>query len=124
MVESKQLKLFRLLVDKTLKDELDWERTIDEGVYQVPLAGYVIQVRAVSSEHGGPDEADYVVKVIDQNGIVMDSFSDAEVASDITNNDRTQFYRSVSEMFNRVRRRAIGADQAIDSILEELSRPA
>jgi hypothetical protein len=123
MPDSSRVELLRALVANTSKGLLRWEATPTEGQFQVALSEYTLTARQIPSENGVPDENDYLFSIFNSEGQMVDSFSDVHVASESFDSPdaRAGFYRAITDFYCKARSSALGVDQAISSILQELN---
>lgn len=110
-------KLTTLLVElakRTRNGSFAWERTAVDGVYQASFPRYSVQISTRSTPAGSDD---YVVKILNSEGTVIEQAADADFANRLQNASPL-----MSEMYNTARRQALRVDEAIDDILGELSK--
>jgi hypothetical protein len=104
------------LRDRTTEGKVSWERTADEGVYQVSFPNYTVRI---FSRPAGEEEFEYVVQIVDQEGTVVEEATNGDLAAAATAG-RSSAYRLMGDLFKQARRKAMGVDQALDAIMESL----
>jgi hypothetical protein len=108
--------LAQRLSEKTRDNELDWEPTASSDVYQTTLGSYVVKISHVERH---PEEGDLIViEILNGEGTVIEKFDDEDMATML--GSQKQAWNFMEELYNTARRRALGTEQAIDSILEAL----
>jgi hypothetical protein len=128
MASKKYGSLVRRLVDKTNRNELGWRESPMPEVYQVSFSRYSLKISEVQEAR----QDSYVISVLNSDGTVIDSFSDADldVKPDQLGLIRTEFSNQLTvnipfsallrDLYQKARRQALGADKALDEILNEL----
>lgn len=71
---SKYAQIVDRLVKKTEKGELDWKETANKEAFQVAFPNYSLLFSQESAR--GSSAPDYVVSIINAEGVVVDRFSD------------------------------------------------
>ena len=109
--------LVQKLNERTIAGQVNWERTAEEGVYQASFPNY--SVRLFTRERRG--ERDYIIQIVDQDGTVVEDSSDVDLArvSGLGLPDTFDFMRG---LYNIARRKAMGVDQALDTLMEILDK--
>src|SRR5690242_4228346 len=115
MATSKYVQVVNRLIDKTSKNELEWKETADGNGYQVAFPEYSLVLRE--------EDVDYIIYIINSEGVVVDQFSDVDLDRDegLTGAD-LRYYPLMKDLFYSARRQALGVDRALDAILKELGR--
>ena len=119
MITNSQLKLARLIFDKTHAGLLPWESSPAADTYQCALPNGVIRVAHYS------DSRMYIsLEIIDDRGRVVDSFTD----DDLTESNYPPFngagwYSTFNEIFELARRTALGAEQVLSKLIDDLENP-
>jgi hypothetical protein len=111
--EEKLLKLVQRLLDKTKAGETKWEETVWPDSFQTSFPNNVVRIS--KNENGAV--TDYVISVLNEVGTAIESADDAELSKAFP---RAEVYRIMSELYGIARRRALGVDAALDSLLSEL----
>jgi hypothetical protein len=107
------------LKDRTDEGRVNWEPTIEEGVYQAAFPNYVVKI-STRPNHQNPDEVDIWIAIINIVGTVIEEFADITLAG-------TGFrepYALMQDLYRLARRRAMGLDKALDDILASLGPAA
>ncbi len=116
MSYEKQSKLAKRLYEKTVEGGVDWKSTITSDVFQVSFKNFTVQI--VPDE---PEPADYSIRIINDSGEVTDSFSDEEMDKLAPfEAPLSSWYLALKDMHERARRYVLGADRALDEILNEI----
>lgn len=111
MSEYRQWNLILRLFKRTKSESIDWDVLGDENdVFVTGLADYAVSLSKSSSNV-------YRVEIIDDDGRIVDSFSSASID---TPKAKTPAYTILREMYELARRQALGADKALDDILNAL----
>ena len=112
---DKQAELVSRLYKSTVDGKLDWKPAVREGAFQVSFPTYTVVLAA--------DGADYYIEIINDNGDSIENFSDMDLTkgSDISGQINSSWFATMREMEVMARRRALGADKALDDLLRELS---
>jgi hypothetical protein len=113
---EKYQKLVERLVHKTDAHELDWKEkeTAEPDSFQVSFANYSIILSELYPRGG--DTPDYIVSILNSEGTLIEPFSDVFMLN-ATGGD---YYSILSGLYRDARRKALGVDNALDEILNEL----
>lgn len=117
--EQKYRRLVDLLVKRTAARTAKWEPTVEDGVFQISLPDFSVQISKREDREGSTD---VVFNIVDQWGTKIDAFTDSEVGSSINVNERSGFYENMLRLYTDARRTALGVDSALDKLLEELGK--
>ena len=117
MSENRLVTLLQVLHKKTIERKVDWEPTARDGSFQAAFSTHVITLRSQHSQHE-PDELDYVFSIVNDDGNTIESIDDVQLSNAI--GDVGSGYKLMKEMHALARRIALGAEDAIDSLLKEL----
>lgn len=112
MAHEKVGAILNMLSVRTQSGKIDWQQTAQEGVYQVSLPKYTVQIYTRPSEH--PDAYDYVLAIRNDVGAVIEEVADVEF------DDAAATYQLMRKMYDAARSKALGVDAALDEILLEL----
>jgi hypothetical protein len=107
MSTQKLAELVTRLIRLTDQDRIEWTLGPDERSVMAAFPSYGVSLR----EHG----SDFVIDIYNQQGNIIESIRDPEVAPWIPNS-----FQLMRSMYASARRRALGIDQAIDTLLDEL----
>ncbi|SRR6266404_7848748 len=113
MAYEKYQRLVQKLLERTDKNELQWKETASPETFQVSFSNYSL---TLSEQTSGSGPSDFVVTIINSAGDLVDSFSDVL----LDEGHGATYYRSMGELHQKARRQALGVDQAIDEILDDL----
>jgi hypothetical protein len=114
MSNPKLLSLFQRLYARTQANDVSWEATETEGVYQVSFSQNTVRIffRA-SRKH--PGNAEYILTVHNSLGTVI-----AEVTDESSSDELQDAYALFKQLYEMARGKALGIDDTIDSILDDL----
>ena len=109
MAKERLSEIVKLLIENSKAGIIRWEKTSSKGNFQTSFSKYSMVIEGPPS---GP-----TLMVYDEEGDVVEDLSstDAYVAN-ITD--------EIRELYELARRNALGADQALDEILNILRRPS
>jgi hypothetical protein len=114
MAQSKIVRLVISLAEKTDRNELQWEPTAEEEVFQVSFPHYSVQIRLVENfASATPDGVLIVIR--NKEGLVIDQVSDVDLQK-----EWSEAYSVMSGIYGKARRKALGVDKALDELLKEL----
>lgn len=105
------------LLGLTKNNELVWETTETEEVFQVSFANSSIKLsyRPTVEEDTEDDDIDYVVTVLNNSGLVVEEVSDIELRDYMTDS-----FDKLDELYELARGYALGTEQILDSLIDEL----
>ena len=114
MANEKYAQLIKKLVQATSAGTIQWEPTATEEVYQAAFPSYGVRIWRDRQNEG----EDIVLSIINSDGYSIDEVRDSSFAG--RELGPQQPYRVMLDLFQAARRRALGAEQAIDSILKDI----
>ncbi len=108
--------LLKRLDDKAA--ELEWQVTVDERSFQTTVSQYALRISEQPPDDPDPESApDYILSVYNQQGDVIESVSDVELAAF----DRdSKAFQTMKKIYKIARSAALGLDRALDSIIDAL----
>lgn len=104
------------LVRETEAGRIKWLPTAEEDIYQASFPKYSVQLSIQGNPTNGGITDDVVVSVRNNEGAVLDRFADTDVPRELLADP----YRTMYDLYVRARRQALGADKAIDDLLQIL----
>ncbi|HLL75458.1 MAG TPA: hypothetical protein VK421_09330 [Pyrinomonadaceae bacterium] len=115
MASTKLNQLIDLLYERTQKGQVNWESTPDEDAFVVHFSELSLSIRSGYDEDG--DEF-VSISLRNQNGRVIDNdyFWDAMT--------ETGAWDKAFSLYSAAKRKALGVDEALDRILDELKTNA
>lgn len=119
---SKQLTLIRQLIELTKRGELKWGKTSERDTFGVAFPNYAIRV---SSSRTNLDTGMYALRTYDGSGSVTVEITGRHPGFIALPGDTSPdgVRQGLAELYNEVRRVAeTPEDQAIDDVLNEISR--
>lgn len=111
---DKQFRMIQLLLQHTRIGGIDWKPTPNNETISVSFDKASLLLTRLPSRQTA-ETYDYRVRIVGSTGDVVEEFKDV----DFENRTR-EAYVSMGELFELGRRKALGADDAVDAILEEL----
>lgn len=102
---------------QTIDGKLEWEQTDREGAFQTSFPNSSIRISVRPSESLLSFQNDYVISIYNSSGILIESASDVDIKNELDNS-----YNLMKEMHETARGYALGVEQALDSIISELSK--
>jgi hypothetical protein len=113
MSDERIVRLVKRLHDSTQKKKISWEPAPEYKAFIASFPRYSIRIE----EQG----LDYVIRIINDEGLVVDNFSDEDLVEQFRDaSPEHGWSKFMSEIYDMARRQALDADEAIDAILEEL----
>jgi hypothetical protein len=118
---KKQAALVEKLIERSEADLIDWKPTVDDSAFQVSFKNYTIRLSSkYRRDESGDYVTDYIVELLNEEGAVADRFSDTDLMQDAELRERATWWKDMGRLFEKARRSALGADKALDSVLQEL----
>ncbi len=108
--------LVQKLASRTTEGKVEWERTAEDGTYQVSFPNYSIHIFTREGESNQPD---VIVQILDDSGDIVEEVSDVDLKGKL-GIDASKAFILMNEMYKTARRRARGVDQALQSIMKAL----
>jgi len=105
MAEPKLIEIARLLLENTATGGVRWEKTATKGEFQTSFADYAIMIRGPSSEPS--------LYLSDEDGDIVEELTSYDVY-------KLEAENLLGPLYEAARRRALGADEALDQILSIL----
>jgi len=102
----------------TEKGKLEWEKTEKADVFQLAFPNFTIRISKRPSEVEPED--DYIISVIDSEGVEIESMSDVDLKSIYTLPGEA--YRMMKYIWESARGYALGVEQTLDIIIKELEK--
>lgn len=112
--------LTETLIDRTKKKQILWEISADDGVYQSKLGKHIVQIYV--SYKADASIPDYNISLINEDGQLLDRFSDPDLAG-FKPSKYDGFFSAMGDLYAMAGSQATGADNAIDDILSFLTEP-
>ena len=112
--DEKLLALLKRIYDKTLQGELRWEPTANGAAFTVAFARFSLSLQRL---YEASEDSEYILlRISNDHGQTIDELPEGKAV-------RIGF-RSMSELYERARRIAMGFDEALDELLTELGESA
>jgi hypothetical protein len=102
------------LLAKTESGKIKWQDTVEPNTFQVSFPNYsIILGHRILMQHAArPGIPTYEVSILNAEEKNVDSFTDQNLGGG--------YQQRIAELFQKVRRQALGADKALDEILNAL----
>ena len=117
-IEEKLWNLVTRLLQKTRLGELNWEATAERTVYQLSFPKYTVRLWEAASQQD-VEANDFVIAVYNEMGKQIEKASDVALA-DATGSSDVSAFQAMKELHDLARHRALGVDDALDSLLSSL----
>jgi hypothetical protein len=117
MTDTRYLTLVTLLHRRSREGKIAWQETKEDGVYQATFGNLTLEVRA-QSDRDYPEAPDYFVRILNDQGRLVEEFSNAELRE--LNREPSESYQLLQELYTSARRTAMGVEEALHNLLEEL----
>jgi len=111
---EKEAEFVRRLHARTANGDITWYKTDTDGVFQVQLQDYLVQVNQRWADENGDSVYTYVT-VFNNEGGLIDSFNDNMLLESEALGADASFL--MSELFENARRIAMGMEQALDDLI-------
>lgn len=118
MADRKLLTLVDRLHRKTLAGQVPWTETTSQNEYAANFSGLSLSIKTLF-DPDWPDKPDYVVKILNTEGRLVEEFSNVELSTLVTDAEPHP-YKLLEEIYRGARRIAMGVDNALDLLLNEL----
>lgn len=104
---------------RTDEGKLRWEQTATKGVFLTSLSDFSIEVAKADPEAEAED-AEFAFTIFNKDGDDVESFTDDDLST-LTPAEKDRTYRKLMrDIYAKARRDALGAEEAVDSLLEIL----
>ena len=112
---SKMVYFVQKLYRKTDAGSVQWEEDEVEGIYQVVFPEYTVRIWLQFQDGYGPGSEDYVLGIFNARGLKIEEVSDVDLAEDLSDS-----YEALKHLYQAARRKEMGVDKALDSLLSSL----
>lgn len=119
MISPKMKELINRLHGLTKAQNISWQETETDGVYQISFPTYSVSLsrrRSPNSEHA---EWDYWISIYNSDGKLIDEASDGDLHLDFPGRIPSAL-DIMSELYDMARRSAMGVENVIQEILSQL----
>lgn len=115
MSESKNAALIQRLHARTKEGKILWERTIDEGVFRATVGATSVSLVPDKTPDGWGNYVDTtLLRIFNDEGSVIEEISSDSVG-------KREFADLLQELYELARRQAMGVDQILDKLLDQLN---
>ncbi|WP_342249340.1 hypothetical protein [Sphingomonas sp. OTU376] len=116
-LKEKYQTLVRRLFEKTMSGDVDWEIGFNNDLY-CTLSGRYVYLKYTRDADGEPLE---ILELKDSSDQIVDSFNDTDITDMVDGYEGiANYYQLMSVLRRSARRKAVGADKALDDILRGL----
>lgn len=112
MSDEKIIEIIKRIYNKTNEGLIEWEPTERSIDYQVSFSNYSIRMSIATRSDG---DYDYIIKIINDYGDIIEEVNDEDIANSLPDS-----YEIMKSIYELARRKAMGVDNALDSILKDL----
>jgi hypothetical protein len=116
MAMEKQQKLVKRLLERTRMRELEWKESVDGESFLVSFKDNSVGIRKLEKK----SSIDYEIALFNDEGRVVDTFTDPELDATSLNPDDHQWYGIMKDLHEIARRTALGSEKVLDEILDEI----
>jgi hypothetical protein len=109
--------LVTALLESTMQDNVKWNTTVNSDTFETSFPEYTAQITATERYDDSEMVTDYIMRIYNNEGALVDEFSDVEVAQE---NSGFTAYQLMKDLYQRARRSSLGSDKAIKDILHYL----
>lgn len=115
MSYKKIANIIEKIYEKTTENTVQWEETETSDIFQVSFSNYALRIskKQLSQDI---DDCDFMIEVINTLGETIEYVKDEDISSLIENS-----YYKMKLTYESARKKALGVDDALDSILNELN---
>ena len=108
--------LVKKLADLTRQGKIKWEDTIDSGIFQYTMRSSTIKISQVLSRENDY-ASDIKIEIFNKNGDYIEDVTDEDIKDLLP-----KAYDTMLEMYENARRQAMGVEDILDDIFEELPK--
>ncbi|WP_420405370.1 hypothetical protein [Nisaea sp.] len=119
MISEKLGEMVVRLKQRTEEGKVDWEETSTRGRFQTTLNDHSLVIAEQENEDD-PAVTDYCITIFNRDGDDIECFTDSDLA-EVPEANADETYRAMMKGIHAIaRRKALGAEEAVDAILEVL----
>ena len=120
---GKALALVQRLHARTSEGKVDWEPAAAENRFEVRLGRFVLALTEIFDPEY-PDQPDFELKIVDEKNTTIEQITNAMLRplEDSLTEDRLGPYALMVSTFAMARRKALGVDNVLDTILQDLAK--
>ncbi len=132
MTDLRIWKLLERLYSLTVNESLEWELVRPDifalgrepEAVRAQLGRYAVVVQPTPDPEN-PQDPDYQFEIFGETGLKIEGFSNIDLAAQPDRHiaQGVTAYGAMKEIYRLARRRAVGADKALDEILDFLDEP-
>jgi len=117
MALDKRAILLARIIDATQNGTIDWQKDSSRNSFVASFSTYSVRIRSEPDPNSPED--DYNLAIIDGFGDVVEEFDH----SPLVDNGIRDAYSQLKKLHEMARRRAMGVETALDSLIKEISSP-
>jgi hypothetical protein len=117
--EEKLWQLVQRLAEKTAQGAVVWEATAAQNTFQTSFPQY--SVRIIELDQPDYRYPAYMLEMLDGNGNVIERVNDVDILQAVPNLGG-EVLKTMQDLYRTARRRALGVETALDSLLSELEK--
>ncbi|MBO6561278.1 MAG: hypothetical protein JJ959_12115 [Nisaea sp.] len=121
MISEKLGEMVARLKQRTEEGKVDWEETSTRGRFQTTLNDHSLVIAEQENEDD-PEVMDYCVTIYNRDGDDIECFTDRDLGEVPEANAEETYRAMMKEIHAMARRKALGAEEAVDAILEVLDQ--
>ena len=120
---EKTLALVQRLHARTRDGKVDWETTHIEGLFAVQLGEFVLRLKQIP-DPDYPDQPDFKLDVEDASGRTIERITNTTLrpVNDRLTEEGLSPYNLMERTFDMARRKALGVDDVLETILQGLAK--
>jgi len=123
MISEKLGDLVARLKQRTEEGRVGWEQTSARGRFQTTLNDHSLVITEQECEDD-PEITEYCITIFNRDGDDIECFTDRDLAAIPEANAETTYRAMMKEIYAIARRKALGAEEAVEAILEVLDGDA
>lgn len=119
----KALALVQRLHARTSEGKVDWEPTAAENRFGIRLGRFVLTLSEIFDPEY-PDQPDFELKIVDETNTTIEQITNVMLRplNDNLTEDGLGPYALMVSTFAMARRKALGVDDVLDTILQDLAK--
>jgi hypothetical protein len=122
MEDERITELVKTIYAGTEQGKIKWEQSADDDTFLVPFSGYSLRMTReifYSVPEEDSEQIDYRLEIFDDTSTLLEVIRSSDIK---TWRRRKSSYIILSELWSMARRHALGVNEAIDTILDALSK--
>ena len=124
MLLQKHITFLEKLYQKTISKGIKWKTSVERNQFQVSFPNYSVVISKTEDFDVNFNKSQDTIhfSIINSDGDLIETFDSDDVVFFLAekNCDTRKMHRKLEDMYEMARRQALGADKALDEILEYL----